>query len=417
MQSSTLERIPAELLASIAAACDNNIGALARTCRALYTNCTPLLYAAPRITSARKLALYVRTITEDAGLDALGRLDGTQFVDEDLDRTRVAADVAPGRPRFRLLAHLRTFSLASLVGRWETLPRVFVDIERLARAVEAARRLAPAPPTDNDDDAMDTSPDTPPPFAHINLATFAQVWDLNTTDNLHDSTLQAVARGASTQLRRIDLEGCTRITQSGLHALFHYCRGIEECRLSAGPDVSDEALRWLAARCPRLCVLDVAGAEDVTEAGVRAVIEGCARLAELDVRGCYNVVLPAEEVAMLKAKRNLVVLQGHLESGDEGSGDDEGSVGSDAMSVVSSEPLNDDDDEDDPMDSDASDSDSDEIDQDALADAWEDAWMASSGYEPQPNFAQLLMPGFFGDGRDSDDDSSDEWSDEHDEEV
>ena len=134
--------------------------------------------------------------------------------------------------------------------------------------------------------------------------------------------VRALARGCH-RLEAVDLRACEELDKSMarsgegcLVALAEACPELRELRLKPNGNVGDATLSALGAHCPRLETLDASGAH-CTDNGLRALAAGCPQLRELFVAGC-KLLTDAGVGALAKGcpQLRLVDLQGCSAVGD-----------------------------------------------------------------------------------------------------
>jgi hypothetical protein len=121
-------------------------------------------------------------------------------------------------------------------------------------------------------------------------------WDLSLTEHILDSTLQMMAQSLSSYLRKIDLEHCSRITDTGLLALAHYAPQVYYLNLgdvALMTDVSVEA--FAKAWSQTLRSVDLSRNQQISAGAVIRLINSCPHVSECDARGCSRVYEEMEE--------------------------------------------------------------------------------------------------------------------------
>lgn len=106
---------------------------------------------------------------------------------------------------------------------------------------------------------------------------------------LDDVAMTTIATGAW-QIKVLILEGCTRITDSGVAEVTKPMgKSLQVLNLNYCTKVGDFGSRGLLAvggQCPHLRVLDLKGCRRVEDAGLKAVANGCRQLESLKLSGC-----------------------------------------------------------------------------------------------------------------------------------
>lgn len=127
---------------------------------------------------------------------------------------------------------------------------------------------------------------------------------------LDDVAMTTIATGAW-QIKVLILEGCTRITDSGLAEVTKPMgKSLRVLNLNYCTKVGDFGSRGLlavGAQCPHLRVLDLKGCRRVEDAGLKAIAHGCRLLESLKLSGCATATGPAFR-AIFENLSNLQIL-------------------------------------------------------------------------------------------------------------
>jgi len=92
------------------------------------------------------------------------------------------------------------------------------------------------------------------------------------------------------QLRRLDLAHCEWVDSLSLRSLADHCGGaLRSVDLTACRQLKDDAICYLARKCPRLRSLSVAVNANITDESVEEVAKHCRGLEQLDLTGCLRV--------------------------------------------------------------------------------------------------------------------------------
>lgn len=157
-----------------------------------------------------------------------------------------------------------------------------------------------------------------------------------------DDTLEQICLAAGRTLTSLDLSGCSSLTDTGLSTISKHCQAIDSLKVSFCPNISGKCLKPLficprrgrdfkafvangckmfsvdvvteiAAGCPLLSVLRLAGMKDVDDALLTAVAENCRQLTHVSIKGCGLVsdagvcelarMCPLEEVVLSGVSR------------------------------------------------------------------------------------------------------------------
>lgn len=130
-----------------------------------------------------------------------------------------------------------------------------------------------------------------------------------------DDSLEKICSAAGQTLRSLDLSGCAVLTDAGLSAISKQCQAIESLKVSFCPNITGKSLKSLfrcpkrgqefkafvangckmfsvdviaeiAASCPSLLVLRLAGMKDVDDQLLTAVAENCHQITRVSIKGC-----------------------------------------------------------------------------------------------------------------------------------
>ncbi|KAG7261614.1 hypothetical protein CRUP_000960 [Coryphaenoides rupestris] len=92
------------------------------------------------------------------------------------------------------------------------------------------------------------------------------------------------------QLRRLGLAHCEWVDSLSLRSLADHCGGaLRSVDLTACRQLKDDAICYLARKCPRLRSLSVAVNANITDESVEEVAKHCRGLEQLDLTGCLRV--------------------------------------------------------------------------------------------------------------------------------
>eukprot|EP00040_Diaphanoeca_grandis_P004252 m.27783 g.27783 ORF g.27783 m.27783 type:complete len:455 (+) comp15808_c1_seq1:137-1501(+) len=116
-----------------------------------------------------------------------------------------------------------------------------------------------------------------------NLKTLDMGWCIK----VDDDALTHLAH--CTKLRKINLHGCTLITDTGLEVLTKGCKGLIALDLKMCDNITDDGIRAVVASCRFLKKLGLYGVNKVTNVGLRAIAHGLPHLMELNIRFCTEV--------------------------------------------------------------------------------------------------------------------------------
>jgi hypothetical protein len=100
--------------------------------------------------------------------------------------------------------------------------------------------------------------------------------------------LVSVAHSCS-QLRHLNLERCSAVTDAGLCAIGEGCSGLQHLNLEGCEAVTDAGLRAIGEGCSGLQHLNLAYCRAATDAGLVAIGEGCSGLQLLNLEFCSAV--------------------------------------------------------------------------------------------------------------------------------
>lgn len=152
----------------------------------------------------------------------------------------------------------------------------------------------------------------------LNQLPYVKVLTLCGLRSVDDDTLNQICLAVGRTLTSLDLSGCTVLTDAGLSAISKHCQVIESLKVSfcpnitgqklkplfncpkRGPDIktfvangckmfSVEVVAEIAACCPSLHNLRLAGMKDVDDQLLTAVAENCHHLASINIKGCGQV--------------------------------------------------------------------------------------------------------------------------------
>ncbi|KAG9509781.1 F-box/LRR-repeat protein 2, partial [Fragariocoptes setiger] len=118
------------------------------------------------------------------------------------------------------------------------------------------------------------------------LRSFISIACTNTAVN--NESLQYLASKCK-QLRTINLNACSSITDEAVIALSENCDDIVNCCLSKCTNIADQSLIALSQHCPKLKTLGLIGCNLLTDAGFQALTRGCKYLENLDLEGCVQI--------------------------------------------------------------------------------------------------------------------------------
>lgn len=133
--------------------------------------------------------------------------------------------------------------------------------------------------------------------------------------SVDDDTLDTICLAVGRTLTSLDLSGCSVLTDAGLAAISKHCQVIESLKVSFCPNITGQKLKPLflcprrgpdfrtfvangckkfsvdviseiAARCPSLCNLRVAGMKGVDDQVLTALAENCCQLSCISIKGC-----------------------------------------------------------------------------------------------------------------------------------
>ncbi|XP_062382174.1 F-box/LRR-repeat protein 15 [Sardina pilchardus] len=113
--------------------------------------------------------------------------------------------------------------------------------------------------------------------------------DMRGCSSLSRHSLVAVSLSCL-RLQHLSLAHCEWVDSLSLRSLADHCGGgLRSVDLTACRQLKDEAICYLARRCPALRSLSVAVNANVTDEAVDEVAKSCRELEELDLTGCLRV--------------------------------------------------------------------------------------------------------------------------------
>ncbi|KAE8988532.1 hypothetical protein PR003_g22162 [Phytophthora rubi] len=100
---------------------------------------------------------------------------------------------------------------------------------------------------------------------------------------LTDAALQAIAENHAQSLERINFSYCRQISEYGVESLVQRCSNLRSIKLKGSPAVTTSAAVLIAESCPALDTLLVGGAKNLTDDCLLALGDHCPRLTSLDI--------------------------------------------------------------------------------------------------------------------------------------
>ncbi|GMF42135.1 unnamed protein product [Phytophthora fragariaefolia] len=100
---------------------------------------------------------------------------------------------------------------------------------------------------------------------------------------LTDAALQAITDNHSQSLERINFSYCRQISEDGVEALVQRCSHLRSIKLKGSPAVTTSAVVLIAESCPRLDTLLVGGAKNLTDDCLLALGDHCPNITSLDI--------------------------------------------------------------------------------------------------------------------------------------
>ncbi|GMF64738.1 unnamed protein product [Phytophthora lilii] len=100
---------------------------------------------------------------------------------------------------------------------------------------------------------------------------------------LTDAALEAIGENHSQSLERINFSYCRQISEDGVETLVQRCGNLRSIKLKGSPAVTSTAVIRIAEHCPKLDTLLVGGAKNLTDDCLLAIADHCPRLTSLDI--------------------------------------------------------------------------------------------------------------------------------------
>jgi hypothetical protein len=104
---------------------------------------------------------------------------------------------------------------------------------------------------------------------------------------VNDTGLASIAASATCgELTRVDLGGCSKITDGGLASLAAGCSAITYLNLTCCYEITDRGLKSLADGCGAITDLNLTCCYDITDTGLKSLVAGCGAITRLNLSHC-----------------------------------------------------------------------------------------------------------------------------------
>jgi bacterioferritin-associated ferredoxin len=107
-------------------------------------------------------------------------------------------------------------------------------------------------------------------------------------DEITDVAVKALAASCP-QLQLLDLSLCWKVTDHGLEALANGCSRLQSVGLGLCRQITDAGVGALAKGCPNLQSLDLSMCWQITDCGIKALVASCSRLQWLNLTACEEI--------------------------------------------------------------------------------------------------------------------------------
>ncbi|KAK7816864.1 hypothetical protein U0070_021661 [Myodes glareolus] len=94
-------------------------------------------------------------------------------------------------------------------------------------------------------------------------------------------------------IEHLNLNGCTKITDSTCYSLSRFCSKLKHLDLTSCVSVTNSSLKGISDGCRNLEYLNLSWCDQITKEGIEALVRGCRGLKALLLRGCTQVQRPA----------------------------------------------------------------------------------------------------------------------------
>eukprot|EP01112_Ceratiomyxa_fruticulosa_P015539 TRINITY_DN4575_c0_g1_i1.p1 TRINITY_DN4575_c0_g1~~TRINITY_DN4575_c0_g1_i1.p1 ORF type:complete len:437 (-),score=34.10 TRINITY_DN4575_c0_g1_i1:41-1177(-) len=112
--------------------------------------------------------------------------------------------------------------------------------------------------------------------------------DLDGCAKLTDSSITKIAQNC-TQLQWLNLKGCSLITDGSIVTLSQNCQQLDTLFLWNSPQVTDRSITKLSTNCTQLQVLGLESCSQITDNLITQIATNCKHLSELYLSGCTQI--------------------------------------------------------------------------------------------------------------------------------
>jgi len=109
------------------------------------------------------------------------------------------------------------------------------------------------------------------------------------SQNITDDQLLQQFPPQFTQLKKLNLNNCIKLTDNSITKITQNCSQLEDLSLTGCNQITNNSIIQLSQHCKKLQLLDLSFNKQITDQSVFEVVKNCPELNELNLRDCSNV--------------------------------------------------------------------------------------------------------------------------------